>query len=149
MHPCIRGIALRKLLRSVSHRVSVCKYGPEAPRHRYLLGIDRQKVACKHDVTDVFKNASVSSLFEQTVQTLSPEDLHLYSCIHATKHAQSVSVGSATSRKSVALTHLSIGRISNKRRITRTLVVCLIQVSFPQLTFWTHRCLGRLTRDKW
>jgi hypothetical protein len=46
------------------------------------------QVACKLDVADVFRRARLTQLFGRTVCALSPEDLLLYSCIHATKHAR-------------------------------------------------------------
>jgi len=49
-----------------------------------------KQAACKHDVTDIFKSARVSSLFDQTVQMLSLEDLLWHVCMHtqSAKHGQ-------------------------------------------------------------
>jgi hypothetical protein len=55
--------------------------------HWDLLG---PQDACKLDVADVFRHAGLTQLFSRTVSTLSPEDLLLYSCIHATKHQRAI-----------------------------------------------------------
>jgi hypothetical protein len=51
--------------------------------HWELLG---PQDACKLDITDVFGGRRVIQLFNRKVSTLSPEDVLLYSCIHATQH---------------------------------------------------------------
>lgn len=45
-----------------------------------------KRAACKHDIADLFSDARLMPLFGRTIHTLSPEDLLLYSCIHAVKH---------------------------------------------------------------
>jgi len=61
--------------------------------HRFLmldvhLDLLPPQDVCKLDVADVFRHARLTQLFDHSVCTLSPEDLLLFSCVHATRHMQ-------------------------------------------------------------
>jgi hypothetical protein len=65
--------------------VSVAQKQAPIDVHWDLLG---PQEACKLDVADVFRHARLTQLFSRKVCTLSPEDLLMYSCMHATKHGR-------------------------------------------------------------
>jgi hypothetical protein len=50
-------------------------------------GLLKPQAACKLDVADAFGRARLTPFFNKEVNTLSPEELLLFSCIHAIKHS--------------------------------------------------------------